>query len=151
MQSDHQGWGPRLRRHLRAQHLRSTTQDGKCPLPGFTQFRNSRKRNAGLEHRGIIGRLGPRKFEIGLAQSIERGEWLRAAIVQRLLEHNRELFKSAQREVGKKFITITEMAIRRGRANAGPPRSFGEGEAAGPFFAINSKAARSSASFRLPW
>ena len=54
MQSDHQGWGPRLQRHLRTQRLRSATQDCKCPLSGFTQFGAGRKRNTGLEHRRVI-------------------------------------------------------------------------------------------------
>src|SRR5689334_14055902 len=129
MQRDHQGWGPRLRRHLRTQHLRSATQNGKCPLPGFMQFWGSRKRDTGLEHRGVIGRLGPCKFEIGLAQPIERGKWLRAAIVPRLLEHNREPLESTQRKVSEKFIAVTEVAIGCGRAHARPPRGLGKGEA----------------------
>src|ERR1700747_2578984 len=59
----------------------SKLMNGKCPLPGFMPFGAIRKRDPGLEHRGVVGRLGPCKFEIGLAQPIERGKWLRAAIV----------------------------------------------------------------------
>src|SRR6516162_11178551 len=110
MQRDHQDWRPRLRWHLCTQHLRSATQDDECPLPGFMQFGAARKRNTGLKHRGIIGGFSPCEFKVGLAHPIERSEWLRAAIVPRLLEHNRKLSESAQREVGEKFIAVTEMA-----------------------------------------
>src|SRR6266567_6559284 len=121
MESDHQSWGPKLRRHLRTQHLRSAPQDGKCTLPGFMQFGTSRKRNTGLEHRRIIGGLGSCEFKVSLAEPIERSKWLRAAIVPRLLEHNREPLESAQREVSEKFIAVAEMAIGRGWAHARPP------------------------------
>src|SRR6516162_4900264 len=92
------------------------------------QFGTIRKRNAGLEHRGIIGRFGPCEFKIGLAQPIERSKWLRAAIVPRLLEHNRKPLEPAQRDAGEKFITIAEMAIGRGWTHARPPRGLGKGE-----------------------
>src|SRR5215471_11678116 len=127
MQSDHQDWGPGLRRHLRTQHLGSATQYGEGSLPCVTQFGARRKRNAGLEHRGVIGGLGAREFKVSLAQPIERGERLRAAIVPRLVEH------IAQCDISEKFIAITEMAIGRGRTHARPPGGLGKGEACRSF------------------
>src|ERR1700720_4066377 len=121
MQSDHQNWRPRLRWHLRTQYLGSATQDGKCPLPGFTQFGAARKRNTGLKHRGIIGGLGSCEFKIGLAQPIERSKWLRSAIVPCLLEHDCEPLESTQREVGEKFIAVAEMAIGGSWTDTCPP------------------------------
>jgi hypothetical protein len=64
------------------------------------------------------------------------------------LKHNREPLKSAQRDAGQKFIAVAEMAIGRGWAHARPPRGLGKGETRR---SLSSKAARSSASFRLPW
>src|SRR6516162_4636151 len=119
MQSDHQDWGPGLWRHLRAQHLGSATQYGNGSLPCVTQFGARHKRNAGLEHRGVIGGLGAREFKVSFAQPIERSEWLRPAVVPRLVEQNSEPLESAQCDISEKFIAITEMAI--GRPGSRPP------------------------------
>src|SRR5215469_17897945 len=129
MQRDHQSWRARLRRRLRAQCLGRATQNGEGPLAGITQFGAGRKWNASLEHCRVISGLGPCEFKIRLAHPIERGEWLRPTFVPRLLERNRELFESAQRDAAEKFIAVAEMPIRRGRAHACPPRGLGKGEA----------------------
>src|SRR5207248_3539270 len=110
-----------------------------------------RKRNTSLEHRGVVSGLGASEFQIRLAHPIERGEWLRAALVPRPLEDNRELIESAQRDAGEKFIAVAEMAIGRGRAHPRPPCGLGKGKTRRSFLGDQLQAARSRASLRLPW
>ena len=52
-------------------------------------------------------------------------------LVPGALQRRLEALEAAPRDVGHQFVAVAEMAIRRGGADAGPARRFGEGEAGG--------------------
>ena len=124
--------GRLLRRHLRAEFFRRAAQHREGAVARLAQFRTGGERNAGLEHRRIVGRLGAGEFEIGFAQPVERGERVRAAVVPGPRQRRLELLEAAQRDAGQKLVAVAEMPIRRRRAHAGPARRFGKGEAGRP-------------------
>ena len=106
-------------------------QYGEGAIAGGSQFRDRVGRDAGFEHRGVISRLGTREGQIGFAHAVERGECIGTAIVEGARQRGFELLESAQRDIGQQIVAVAEVAIRRRRADAGPARGIGKGEAGG--------------------
>ncbi len=104
------------------QHIEGTLAGGKrLALAGGG--------NACLEHHRIARRLLAGKGEIGLAESIESRERRRHAVVPRHVEARGEALEAALGDLGEEGVAIAEVAVRRGRADAGEPRRFGQAEA----------------------
>ena len=82
----------------------------------------------GFEHRRIERRLVAGESEIGLADPLERGDGVGAAVVPGLREQRLELLEAALRDAGQQFVAVAEMPVGRGRADAGHARGIGKGE-----------------------
>ena len=91
------------------------------------------ERNAGFEHRRIVRRLGAREGQIGPAGALERRHRVGPAAIPRGFQRGGELLEAAPRDVGEQLVAVAEMAVRRGRADAGPARRIGKGEPRRPF------------------
>src|SRR5262249_24934790 len=96
------------------------------------QLRTGVERNAGLEHRRVIGWLAAGEREISLAQTIERRERIGLAIVPRARERRLELLEATQRNARQQLVAIAKVPVRRSRAHARPARSFRKSETARP-------------------
>src|SRR5262249_45292185 len=86
-------------------------------------------RNARLEHRRIVGRLGPREFEIGLAKAVKRLRRRGLAVIPGARQRLLELIEPALCDIRQQFVAIAIVPIRRGGTAAGPARRFGKSEA----------------------
>ena len=94
----------------------------------MAQFMDVKKRTWICARKVRTMRLAPSIFKRRTAPKLRCLARL-AAVVPRLLEHNREPFEAAERDIGKELIAVTEMAVGRGRADPGPARRVGKGEA----------------------
>ena len=141
-----------LGRHGCDQRLGRRPQHVEGPIACLAKFRIGVQRDPRLEHRRVIGGLAAGEFQIGLAEPIERregsGRPSSQARLQRRLEHVRS--RDARHRT----------SVRRGRESGDTARpgltpaqraASAKVKPAGPFSAISSSAARTSASFRLPW
>ena len=126
MQGHHQRRRPFLGRQAGAEGLGRLAQHGKGGIGGCAQFGGVVERDAGLEHRRIIGRLVAGEGEIGAADALERGEGVRPAVIPGAFEMRREQLEAAQRDIGDQRLAVAEMPVWRGRAN--PRRAGGLGE-----------------------
>src|SRR4029077_2155417 len=83
----------------------------------------------GLEHRGVVGGLGAREDEVGLAKVLESGERVWSAVVPGLGERRLEALEAADRHVHHELVAVAEMAIGCRLDDPRRARGLGEGEA----------------------
>ncbi len=122
------------RRQGRDQLLRRIAQHREGAVAALAQLRIGVDRNAGFEHRRVIGGLGARKGEIGFAEPVERRHRIGTAVVPGFGERRLELLEAAQRDVRQEFVAVAEMPVRRRRADAGPTGGLRKSEAGRAFF-----------------
>ena len=103
-----------------------------------------------LEHGGVIGGLVAGEGEIGAADRLEGAQRIRAAVVPGRGQRGGEALEAAQGDLGQQRLGVAEMAVGRGRADAGQARRLGDGEAGRALFRDQAMAASTSASRRLP-
>lgn len=84
---------------------------------------------SGIEHGGVGGRVPAGEGEMGAATPLDGDGRVRTALVPGLFEGRLELFEAAAGEFRDEGVAVPEMAVRRGRADAGGPGKLGEGEA----------------------
>ena len=125
----HQDWRTILRRHGGHEPFGGGAQHREGALARLAQFRVRLRRNAGLEHRRIIGRLVLGELQIGLADAVECREHVGTAAVPGRRKHGLELIKAAPRHVGQQLVAVAKMPVGRRRADPRPARRFREGKA----------------------
>ena len=81
--------------------------------PCIPQFRARLGRDAGLEHRGIVGRLALCESEIGFADALEGREGIWTAPVPSACKLNLELIEAAPRHVDQQFVAVAKMPVGR--------------------------------------
>ena len=121
VERDHQGRRAACRGHCGADFVGGAAQHGEGPFAGFPQPRISADRNAGFEHRRVERRLTASEFEIGLAEPVQRREFIGTSVVPGARQRRRELLEagvpagadSALREAGERAF-----AVLRGAADA---------------------------------
>src|SRR5262249_30059584 len=96
--------------------------------PCVAQFGACLRWDAGLEHCGIVGRLGFCELEVGFADAIEGREGIWPAAVPSACKPSFELSEPAPRHVDQQFIAVAKMPIGRGGTHPRPSRSFRESE-----------------------
>ena len=116
-----------------AQRLGGAAQHREGALGGLAQPGIAVDRDADLEHRRVIGRLGAGESEIGAAEPLEGGERLRLAAIPGALQMRLEQFEPAPRDIGDQRLAVAEMAVGRCRADPGRARCVGKGEPGRPF------------------
>ena len=115
---------------IAAQSLSAAPRNtAKARSPASRSAGSAPTRNAGFEHRRVERRLGAGEFEIGLAEPVQRGESVGAAVVPGPRQRRLELLEAAQRHTRHQFVAVAEMPIGRRRADAGEARRLGESEA----------------------
>ena len=87
------------------------------------------ERNAGLEHRRVIGGLAAGEVEIGATEALEGSGGIGQAVLPGGLERGLEELETTPRHVGDELLAVAEMAVRRRRTDARGPRGLGKGEA----------------------
>ena len=98
------------------------------------QRRVRRLRQAGLEHRGVIGRLVAREGKVGPAGVLQRFQRRRAAASPSLFEIGGEALEAQARDIGHQLLAVAEMPVGRGRADPRRARRLRDREAGGAFF-----------------
>src|SRR5882672_4761621 len=134
MQRHHANRRPLRRRHGGDERIGRAPEHTEGVVARLHQLWTGIERNAGLEHRRVVGGLAASEREIGLAEAIEGRERIGPAIVPGARERNFELLEATQRNAPQELIAIAKVAIGCSRAHAGPTRSLRKSESARPLF-----------------
>ena len=128
VQAHHQRRRPLVRRQPRAQRLRGAAQHLEGAVRRLAQPGIGVERDAGLEHRRVIGRLVAREMQVGAADILEGAIGVGPAVVPGAAQRALEQLEAAPGDVGEQRVAVAEMPVRRRRADPGPARRVGEGE-----------------------
>src|SRR5262249_7925312 len=88
-------------------------------------------RDAGLEHRGIVGWLALCELKVGFAEAVEGCEGIWTAAVPGTFKRNRESIEATPCYIDQQFVSGAEMPVGRRRTHPRPAGSFREGKAGG--------------------
>src|ERR1051325_3652976 len=129
MEAHHQGRRALFGREASAKGFRCAAQYREGGLARLAQFGVAVKRDTGLEHRRVIGRLVAGEGKIGMPDILERAEGVRPAVVPGLFKTRGEQLEPAQGDIGDQRVAVAEMTVGRGRTDSGPARRLGKGKA----------------------
>ena len=118
MQGHHQGRRPLALRQRRNNSLAGLSQHGKGPVARLVQVPMFGDGNAGFEHGGEVGWLIARETEINVAQALEGGQRVGAAVVPGRSQTLGETLEALAGHIRQQGIPVAEMTVRRRRADA---------------------------------